>query len=113
MHMIKKQKNFLVLSLVLTFLSGCAGSITVHNFTACAIAPGHTGVVCDDFLDNHQVVLDEQEWSALQPGWIAISSEAFGDLKVEIEDTCNQLNCSYDQKVTIQDFFKRVDALKR
>jgi len=95
-------------------LTACAGNVTIQDFQACAIAPGQTGVTCDDFLVNHQVILTQSEWVAEtnHNPWFAISATDLGNIENEINMTCSQLNCSYEQKAAIAAGFKRFDAIK-
>lgn len=102
-HLYKLSLTFYCLGM----LTSCS-SLTIHDFRACAIAPGQSGAVCDQYLVNHQVILDQPEWLALSEGWIAISPGDFVNLKVELEDACNKLSCSYEQLQAIESFFKKM-----
>lgn len=99
-------KKSLILFLTAFLTYGCS-SLTIQDFTACAIAPGQSGVVCDNYLTDHQVILDEQEWEALEPGYLCISPQDYGNIKIELEQACSELNCSYEEQQALEKFFKK------
>ena len=106
--------NILTYIFLSCVISACAGNVTIQDFQACAIAPGQTGVTCDDFLVNHQVVLTQSEWVAEtnHNPWFAISATDLGNIENEINMTCSQLSCSYEQKAAIAQGFERFQAIK-
>lgn len=96
--------------LLLIFL-GCANTLTVKDFTFCAIAPSEQGAECDGFLTNHATSLDESEWIALSnTGWIALSPDDYSNLKTEITQACTELKCTYEQTSAINNLFQKVKA---
>lgn len=96
----------IVMALATLASSGCA--IPIHDFQYCSPVPGGLGAVCDNFLTDNQLILDQAQWLALQNQWMAAGqavectqSKTVGDLKAEIEKLCSVTRCSYkvQQKV--------------
>lgn len=96
--------------LIALLLSGCA-QLTIKDFTACSDG-GASGAVCDNYLTNHQVILDKTEWAALRFGWLCVSPGDYGNIKTELEQACSIAKCSYEQQESMEAFFLKVNNLR-
>lgn len=97
-------------------LNSC--SIQIHDFTACALAPGNNGAVCDDFLSSDQHTLTETQWQALQSTWnsqgqavVCVQSQTIAQIKAEIEKACSSVNCSYQQVAQVLSGLKKIESM--
>ena len=95
--------------LFITFvITGCA-NLTIKDMSVCADA-GVSGAACDHYLINKQTLLDKQEWDALRFGWLCVSPTDYGNIKVELEQACSLINCTYEQTLALTTFLKKIDA---
>lgn len=93
--------------LALLILCSCA-QLTVHDFTACA-DKGPDGAHCDNYLADVPVNLDKPEWDALRgTGWLCVSPDDYGEIKIELEQACSVIKCTYQQKAQLQKFFSKM-----
>ena len=97
-------------------LSSCAVQIYDEQF--CAPVPGNLGAVCDNFLTDKQLVLDEQGWLALQASWQkagnateCTSSATLGDIKGEIEKLCSKTSCTYVEQQQVNASIRNIDRM--
>ena len=94
-------------------LSSC--SVNIEDAQFCSPLPGSLGAVCDNFLTSNPITLDETQWVAQQELWISqgvalecTTSKTLGDFKGEIEKLCSKVNCTYQEKAAVRNFFAKV-----
>lgn len=95
----------------LLYVTSC-GQLTINDMTLCAIAPGQIGVHCDNYLTDKPVDLDQSEWLALSPGYLCMSPDDYGNLKVELSDACNKIHCTYEQQQALAGILVKMEVLK-
>lgn len=91
----------------------CAPQVTVHDETFCAIGPDHLGAACDNLYSSNQVILTWPEWDAMNTGWLCMSPQAYGDIKIELSQFCSVVHCNYEQIRQLNAAFSRIENLKR
>ena len=93
--------------------TSCA-QLTVHDMRVCSIGPGNddpnAGAACDQVYSSNPVLLTEAQWQAMAPGQFCVSAQDYGFIKVEIEEACSQLKCSYEQIQAMKLAFKQIDG---
>lgn len=109
--------SFILMALTTLTASGCA--IQIHDFQYCSPIPGAIGAVCDNFLTDNQLILDEAQWLALQAQWMAqgqsvecTTSQTVGDLKAEIEKLCSVTRCTYKTRQQVRQIVSRLRKIE-
>lgn len=111
-----KARLFILMGLT-AFTSGCA--VQIRDFQFCSPVPGNLGAVCDNFLTDNQLILDEAQWVALQADWIThgqavecTQAQVVGDLKSEIEKLCSVSSCTYETKQKVDQIISSLQKIE-
>jgi hypothetical protein len=75
---------------------------------------GTIGATCDHFLKSEPRDIPKAEWDDFRFAQLCISSEAYADVKREIEQLCSSRPnlCDYQTKEALYAFFARMEKLK-
>jgi hypothetical protein len=110
-------RSFTLMALITLLASGCA--IQIKDFQYCSPIPGNVGAVCDNFLTDNQLILDEAQWLALQAQWLAdgqatecTTSQTVGDLKAAIEKLCSVTRCTYKTRQQVRQIISRLKKVQ-
>lgn len=88
--------------------SGC-GHVAIKDAQVCADM-GSQGATCDNIFTSAPIDFGKSDWDDMRFGMFCMSSDAFGDIKQEIESLCSVSGkCDYP---TMQAVFSRLDRLK-
>lgn len=110
----KKRLASLCIMMVTLSLSAC-GHVAIKDFEICSDI-GEQGATCDYFLppaEPHD--FEKNEWDDKRFGQFCISSDAFGDIKRELEELCSthQVTCDYETRKAMRDFFAKIERMKK
>lgn len=98
---------------VLLLLSSC-NTVKIHDEQFCSPLPNSLGAVCDNFLEQNQLILTEPEWEALQVSWQiteCTSAQTLKDIKVEVEEMCSLTHCDEQIKTKLLNGLVRIQLL--
>ena len=97
----------------LGYVASCS-DLTIKDFEACAVAPEQAGAHCDAYLTDHPVDLTQSEWLALSgTGYLCVAPTDYANIKIELQEACAKLKCSYEQEQAMATFFVKIETLRK
>lgn len=93
-------------------LNAC-GSVEIKDELVCGDM-GSRGATCDWMQHSDPIDYDKNHWDDIRFGEFCVSSDAYADLKSEIEKLCslNHSSCTYPSSPSLNRLYQRVKALK-
>lgn len=93
----------------LLLLSSCS-HVAIKDEQLCADM-GSQGATCDNIFTNAPIDFGKSDWDDKRFGMLCMSSDAFGDIKQELEQLCSVSGkCDYPK---VQKVLAKLDALQK
>lgn len=98
------------LYLLVLFISGCA--LRPPNVEICTQLPSETAY-CSFTIEGPERIVDKDAWKEMQMGRFSMSAESFSKYQVFIEQTCERVNCTAEQKKAQKRVLRRMKEMTK